>query len=449
MEDTRDVAAQASISRRDLLTTTGKVAAGAAVAGALTQAPGASRVLASSSRASTTLNFLTGLGGPDGQTMQAMVKQFNTEHPSITVKMQTIGTWTAFYSKLLPALSAGNAPEVFTTHVQEMLYFQDKGLFLQLDDLFNASMPKSDFAPLAMQYATYQGHTYGMPLDIHGWAMFINPALFAKAGLPARSPKTSAELVTWARKLTVDKNGNNGLSPKFDGNHVDQYGIAVEWAQVTFLSTLWSFGGNTLSPDGKKAMFNTPQAKAALTFWHDMIFKYHAAAKPSSTTNTVAFPNNKLAMWPNGDWMRNYFPLHKNVPVKCVYLPPFGQKDVAWMSGHVISAPAGLSGAKKDAVYTFMRWLSTRGLQWTEGAGHIPARISQRTQPAVLKLFPQSTYAPELSEIGHIEQPSTVFFDVQDAYTAEIDAAMNGVKSVDAALAAAQSRVTRALAGAH
>jgi ABC-type glycerol-3-phosphate transport system substrate-binding protein len=283
---------------------------------------------------------------------------------------------------------------------------------------------------------------------MHGWAMFINPALFQKAGLPLRSPTSGAETIEWARTLTVDKKGNNGLSPNFDGNNVVQQGITVEWDIPTILTTLWSFGGNTLSPDGKTATLNTPQATAALSFWHDLIFKYHAAAKPASTNTQVAWANSRLAMWPNGDWMRNYFPLHKNVPVQAVYLPPFGQKDVAWMSGHVISCPAGLSGAKKDAAYTFMRWLSTRGLQWTSGAGHIPARISQRTQPAVLKLFPQRTYAPELAEIGHIEQPSTVFFDVQDAYEPQFSAILNGTTSVAAGLATAQQRVTKALANA-
>ena len=47
-----------------------------------------------------------GNGGPDGQTMQAMVAQFNKQNPGIQVTMQTIGSWTTFYSKLLPALTA-------------------------------------------------------------------------------------------------------------------------------------------------------------------------------------------------------------------------------------------------------------------------------------------------------------------------------------------------------
>ncbi len=442
-----------AISRRDLIATGGKVAAGIAAAGALAQVPAMPAVLASSAKSSTTLNFLTGLAGPDGQTMQAIVKEFNKEHPSINVKMQIIGTWPEFYSKLLPALTAGNAPEVFTTHIQEMLYFQSNGLFLQVDDLFGPSLPESDFATIPMHYVKYQGHIYGMPLDMHGWAFYFNPKLLQKAGLPLRSPNSGDELVHWARMLTIDKKGNNGLSKNFDGSNVVTYGLATSWdAPPTFLTTLWSFGGNTLSPDGKKALFNTPQMRNAVNFWYDLIFKYHAVAKPASYGANgpwSAYANSHLAMLPDGDWQRNWFPAHPGVKAQVVFMPRYGMDRVAWMSGHVIAAPASLPGDKKAAVYTFMRWLSGKGLQWTEGAGHIPARTSQRKSKAVMSLWPQRVYGPELAEIGRIEQPSTVFFDVQDAYTAEIDAAWNGTKSVSAALSSAQSRVQRALAGAH
>lgn len=451
-EDTTQTSTTA-ISRRNLIATGGKLAAGVAAAGALAQIPGAPAVLASSARSSTTLNFLTGLGGADGQTMQAIVKEFNKSHPSITVKMQTIAPWAQFYSKLLPALTAGNAPEVFTTHVQEMLYFQSNGLFAKVDDLFGPSLPESDFAAQPMKYVTYKGSVYGMPLDMHGWGFYLNPKLLQAVGLPLRTPSSGAELVQWARKLTVDSSGNNGLSKNFNGSKVKVYGLASSWELPTLLQTIWSFGGNTLSADGKTAMFNTPQVRDAFQYWSDLIFKYHAVSKPASYGAIgvwdSAYSKNQVAMVPDGDWMRNWFPAHKNVGVKSVFMPKFGSKQVAWMSGHVIAAPASLPSDKKAAVYTFMRYLSSQGVAWTTGAGHIPARTSQRKSQQVTKLFPQSTYAPELAEIGRIEQPSTVFFDVQDAYDPQMTAFLNGTKSVSSALAAAQSGVTRALSHAR
>ena len=451
MENAGDKTTQITVSRRDLIKTGATVAAGVAAAGTLAGISGAPTVLASGTRASSqTLNFLTGLTGGDGDVMVALVRQFNKEHPNITVKMQSL-LWAQFYPKLNSALSSGNAPEVFTTHVQEMLYYQDKGLFGNLDDLFGPSLPESDFASLPMHYVKYQGHITGMPLDMHGFALYLNPDLFKKAGLPLRSPNSQGELVEWARKLTIDKNGNNGLSKSFNGSNVKQYGLSVEWDIPSFLSTLWSFGGNTLSANGKQATFNTPQARDALNLWYDLIFKYHAVNKPANygtAGSSTAFFNNALAMMPNGNWERDLFRQHPSAKRLVVFMPPFGKKRVAWMSGHVIAVPADLSGAKKDAAYTFMRWLSNHSAQWSQGAGHIPARTSLRQSKTVMSLWPQKVYAQELPEIGRIEQPSTVFFDIQSAYEPNISAAMNGSKSVSQALADAQSRVTRARASA-
>src|SRR2546423_15578901 len=99
MSHSSHTTAEASITRRDVLKAGAKTAVGMAAGAALTSLPGLPTVFASSSRSSTTLNFLTGLGGPDGQTMQALVSQVHKQHPGITVKMQNTGSLTTVYSK--------------------------------------------------------------------------------------------------------------------------------------------------------------------------------------------------------------------------------------------------------------------------------------------------------------------------------------------------------------
>ncbi len=442
----------APISRRKLLKAGGKVAVGVAAAGALTGVPGVPAALANNVRAgTTTLNYLTGLTGGDGDVMAGLVKQFNKEHSNITVKMQSL-QWVNFFPKLNSSLAGGNAPDVFTIHIQEMLYYQDKGLFGNLDDLFGSSLPTSDFSSLPMKYVQSKGHITGMPLDMHGFALYLNPDLFKKAGLPTRSPNSHEELVQWARMMTLDSKGNNALSKNFNAGAVKQYGLSVEWDIPTYLATLWSLGGNTISADGKQATLNTPQARDALNFWTDLIYKYHAVNKPlnyGTTGSSTAFFNGALAMMPNGNWERDLFRLHPRAKQMAVFMPPFGSKRVTWMSGHVIATPTGLSGAKKDAVYTFMRWLSNHGTQWSQGAGHIPARTSQRQGAGVTSLWPQRVFAQELPEIGRIEQPNTAFFDIQGAWDPNIQAALNGSKSPTQALADAQSRITRAIANSR
>ena len=121
------------------------------------------------------------------------------------------------------------------------------------------------------------------------------------------------------------------------------------------------------------------------SFWSDLIFKYHAVAKPASYGAIgvwdSAYAKNQVAMVPDGDWMRNWFPAHKNVGVKAVFMPKFGSKQVAWMSGHVIAAPASLPSEKKDAVYTFMRYLSSQGVAVDQGRGPYPGAHLAAQEP--------------------------------------------------------------------
>jgi ABC-type glycerol-3-phosphate transport system substrate-binding protein len=280
--------------------------------------------------------------------------------------------------------------------------------------------------------------------------MFVNPALLKKAGLPLTRPSSPEEFLHYAQKTTIDKHGHDATSKSFDPNNVAQWGTTTNWdSPPMFLTTLWQFGGNTLSPDGKQATLNTPQTRDALTFWHDLIFKYHVCGKPSvvnNVTNNLFFAN-KLAMRPDGDWIRSFFIQNPKMGRLAWFMPRFGKKDVAWESGHVLVAPSGLSGAKEDAVRRFVTFLANHELQWSETAGHVPARVSAQRDPALRTFWPQNVFAKELPEIGRIESPNVNIGQVQDAYTRPVDGYWNGTESLSQAMSSAQSAVQRAISG--
>jgi ABC-type glycerol-3-phosphate transport system substrate-binding protein len=187
--------------------------------------------------------------------------------------------------------------------------------------------------------------------------------------------------------------------------------------------------------------------KSALNYWHDLIFKYHVCGKPSvvnNVTNNLFFAN-KLALRPDGDWIRSFFIQNPKMGQLCWPMPTFGKKDVTWESGHVLVAPAGLSGSKQDAVRRFITWLSNHDLQWSETAGHVPARISAQKNPALKNYWPQKVFAAELPSIGRIETTTVNIGQVEDAYTRAVDGCWNGTMSVASAMSQAQSGAQRAL----
>lgn len=449
MHSEHDTPEQSTVSRRDLLSTAGKVTAGAVAGAALLKAGNAPTVFArSASAGTTTIDFQSGLTGGDGDAMLALVKQFMKENPDIKVNSQLID-WGTFFTKLFAALAAGNGPDVFIIHLQEMLEFQSKNALYQTDGWFGGSgLQEHDYSSQELGYVGYQGHLYGVPLDLHGWGMYANPALVQKAGLSLAGPKSPEEFLNYMLKLTLDKNGNNAASKSFDPSNIVQWGTSTDWdAPPTFLQTLWSFGGDTLSADGKTATMNTPAFTNALNYWHDLIFKYHVCGKPS-VVNPIAnnlFFGNKLATRLDGNWIRSFFLQNPKMGQLCWTMPTFGSKDYAWESGHVLVAPAGLGSDKQDAVRRFVTWLSRHDVTWSATAGHIPARTSSQHNPALKSLWPQSFFAKELPTIGRIETTTVNIGQVETAFTNAVDGYWNGTISLSKALSTAQSGAEQAL----
>ncbi|MEJ5253023.1 MAG: extracellular solute-binding protein, partial [Armatimonadota bacterium] len=85
------------------------------------------------------IRFWNGFTGPDGATMERIVKQFERE-TGIRVKMQII-PWATYYDKLILSLAYGGAPDVFICHANRIAEFARYGVFRPFDDLI-ASDPQ-------------------------------------------------------------------------------------------------------------------------------------------------------------------------------------------------------------------------------------------------------------------------------------------------------------------
>src|SRR5579862_6756827 len=114
------------------------------------------------------INFWNGFTGPDGQTMSALVKQFQAENPDVQVKMQII-PWSTYYDKLTLSLAYGGAPDVFILQAARFPEFASFHTLRSLTDLYASEKPpltSSDFAPVPWKESFYEGTHYALPLDI-------------------------------------------------------------------------------------------------------------------------------------------------------------------------------------------------------------------------------------------------------------------------------------------
>jgi ABC-type glycerol-3-phosphate transport system substrate-binding protein len=398
---------------------------------------------AGSANAKTKLVFWNGLTGSDGVTLDGIVNKFCAANPDISVRVEKM-VWATYFDKLLTSLVSGDgAPDLFLLHEFEIPQFASQGVLYETSEFFKpqGELDKKDYEPEYLKAIVYDGKTYGVPLDRHGWGIVINKELFKKAGLdPAKAPKNAQEYIALATKLTLDKNGKHPNESGFDDKNVVQWGTLVSWTKPNFLSLLWQNGGDWT--DGKgHATFNSPEARKTLQFWCDLIWKYKVSPKPAGFDGWQSFANGKLAILPEGCWMYNFL-VDNKIPFGVWEYPQLGDKKAAvWTSGHVMYMPVNEKGANLAATKKLINYIAQNTKTWAT-AGMPAANMKVRASLTFEEVPVAVTYGKSFARQGRFDNANVAITEIIDkGYSPELDSALNGLISIDQALKNAQDNV--------
>ena len=363
--------------------------AGALIGGCSSPSP-ASSGSAAAPGSPVVLNFWNGFTGPDGKAMEAMVRAFRKENPNIEVKMQTI-PWGTYYDKLTLSLAYGGAPDVFVMHAARLPEFQAFETLRSLEADYAASgLQEKSFAPVPWRATFYEGKQYALPLDVHPIGMYYNTALFKKVGLvdergQAKPPKTYAQFLDAARRMTKDTNG--------DGRP-DQWGFVLTWQRTNWLTIAGQFGVQMFSPDGKRCVLDSPENLRALQLMHDLIYKHKVAPRPEGVDAWLAFRQGRVGMALEGIYMLTSLEEQKGLPFAGAPAPQFGPQKAVWGGSHLLCQPKAISPEQAQAAWKLMRFLSDQSLTWAK-AGQVPARNDIRDSPQFEALRVQTQFATQ------------------------------------------------------
>ncbi|MDA3956722.1 ABC transporter substrate-binding protein [Oceanispirochaeta sp.] len=381
------------------------------------------------------LIFWNGLTGSDGVTLDGIIENYTKKNTDVSVRVEKM-EWSTYFDKLLTSLVSGNPPDLFLLHEFEIPQFASQGVLLDTSDFFKPVGPidKKDFEPAYLKALEYEGGFYGVPLDRHGWGVVVNNKLFHAAGIdPTMVPKNEAEFIALAQKLTLDASGKNATQAGFDAKNVVQWGTHTSWLKPQFLTILWQNGGDWT--DGKgNATLNTAAAKSSLQFLYDLIYKYHVAPIPAGFDGWQSFANDQVAIIPEGCWMFNFLEDNK-MDYSVWEYPRIGKKQAAvWTSGHVFYMPAGLSGEKLAAAKDLINYMFNNTKEWAT-AGMPPASLSVRNSLDPAEVPIAVTYGKSFARQGRFDQGHVAITEIIDkGYMPELDACLNGLKTVDEAL---------------
>jgi multiple sugar transport system substrate-binding protein len=217
---------------------------------------------------------------------------FKEKYPNVTISYETISS-DGWGDKQLAQMVAGNAPDVMEGNDQVLPLWGEKNQLLDLKPLIERDLSKEEindipawgwkqnvYAPTGVQMA------FPSSLWLYEW--FYNKDILDQAGIAY--PKAGWTVNDYDMMITK-------LTQKDSSGKVTRWG-GCETCYGSYRFQLWlrMFGGNTVDPaDWTRAVINSDQCKAAVTWHQERMFKQNTLAQ---TAQLAATATTYLAMTP-------------------------------------------------------------------------------------------------------------------------------------------------------
>lgn len=319
----------------------------------------------------TTIEFLSLFTGPDGETIESMVEEYNQTagaEAGIHVDMLT-APHGDYYTQLTVQVASGEGPNIAINHSDRISGYVREGALLELEDSLLAEMGirGEDFVPALWDAGEVDGVRYALPIDAFPQHLYYNPEMFAEAGLdPDAPPETLDELVEVAQALTNHDDDQWGLWFPMSGG----------WAGRTFLSVYWQFESDLLN-DGNTAVSANFESAAeeTLTVLGDLIHEYQVTNPDADDfeANAAQMADNKLGIiWAQITHIAALEEL--DFDFHTAALPTIGSQPASFALGHNFVLPQGPQQTEDrvQATYHFMDWFNANSIPWAEG-GKVPS----------------------------------------------------------------------------
>ncbi len=337
-----------------------------------------------------TLAYWNLLSGGDGAHMQAMEQSYRKANPKVALDATVLQWGNPYYTKLAMAIRAGSPPDLAIMHLSRLPGFVPAGLLEPYDTARLAAhgMHPSDFTPLALRKAHFNGRLMALPLDTHPFVQYFNTKICRKAGLLDSSgmlrPITSPDaLLTVLRKLKAQK-----VTPAVCDQINDP---ATPWR---LFYTLYSqAGGKVLADNGKRVVLDRALSLRALGFIEQLAREGLMNANTDANGGVAIFSQGTAGLYWEGEWNVDVFQAAK-LPFNMQPFPTIMGRKASQADSHTFVMPKqpNADPARTEMILSLIRSLLGQSLTWASG-GHIPAWLPVRRSAAYHKLKPESNYA--------------------------------------------------------
>lgn len=388
-----------------------------------------------------------------GMAIREILDEFEKENPGIKVKL--LGG-SQEEQKLLTMILSGEAPEVIQVPYRYVQALGGEGAFIDLTEEFGNN--KEFFYEQLWNLAVVEDKLYGYPWMGHTIQLVYNKTLFEDAGLTS-PPDTWEELYKYAKKLTVDKDG--------DGK-IDQYGIGLVGKQhhdITWLFNMFvnQAGAQIVKEENGqfKVGLNTEEGKKALEFYLKLVKE----CAPPDTANKAGgdvmadFRNQIVAMEFQGPWgITDIWKNGNPFEVSAAPVPAGPAGRAADIGPYMLSVPVGVEDEKLEASLKLIEFLgSKKGQEMlmkgekADDGNYYPFRVPIRKDMADTEYFkqhPEFLVFIEGLEYPSISTPIKEWVKVEEqVYRSQLNRAIIGEASVEEVLNSIEKLGNEILAG--
>jgi len=327
--------------------------------------------------------------------MEQMRDEFQKRNPTVTVDFDLAGSTASGMTsprvqKLVTAVAGGAQPDVSMIWRGEVPALAIGGILQPIDQL----VARDKFDPriyydAEWQTSRYQNKTYVLPnVSAGGWyVQFFNRDHLKEAGFGAdQAPATWSQAADALRRMT-----------KLEGGRIGRLGGDRSGGVGGFILYVLNNKGRYLSDDGRKVLFDTPEATEAIEWWQGFYDPIGGAAAVSAFES--AFPATaagapftvgaKSFQIQNPSQIFHIKANNPNIDFG-VALPVYGPRDSAGKSyirgGWGYGLPAGVKHPAESFLLT--KWLSAT----KEAAGWF---MQQQLRPSPMREVNEDRYYVE------------------------------------------------------
>ena len=295
-----------------------------------------------------------------------IIPNFEKNNPGIKIKYETSPS-RELLTKLIPALAAGEGPELTSGNQQYYTPLVEQNLIYHIpDEIVNDQYMKDNYVPDADTGVSF-GKRFAVPTGVMAPVIFVNQTMMEEAGIGQLG-------ASWDEYLA-----NAKPLAKWQGDTMDRAALSLlnEGIGYLLLGLVYQQKGEFFSDDGKTSYLDTPEllnsVKLGRRVYDD---KLDQLGFPNGQQ---AFANEKSATTVQWTWYGSY--LNANFPdVKwdAQFMPRFGDGSTGPYGrcnalSTIIFVTRQTEGAKINAAWKFWKYASLdRNADFAEAEGTVP-----------------------------------------------------------------------------